>query len=136
MSLASRFKENPKAFYTLIRSKRVARERADTLKDRRGRLCVEPEEVDEILNEHFTSVLTKERDVEVRERCVNALGQVNIMKEDVLVVDRSPGPDGIYPRRPWEAREEIAGALTANFAPSLASGEVPEDWGLAKRCSL
>eukprot|EP00061_Rhincodon_typus_P002191 g16843.t1 len=48
-----------------------------------------------------------------------------------IKVDKSPGPDGIYPRLLREAREEIAGALTKIFVSSLATGEVPEDWRAA-----
>eukprot|EP00061_Rhincodon_typus_P014586 g41692.t1 len=59
--------------------------------------------------------------------------QFEITKEVVLgllksiKVDKSPGPDGIYPRLLTEAREEIAGALTKIFVSLLATGEVPED---------
>ena len=61
----------------------------------------------EIVNEYFVSVFTKEKDmtdVEVRDRCVNALENVNISKEEVLgilncfKVNKSPRLDGIYPR--------------------------------------
>eukprot|EP00061_Rhincodon_typus_P012281 g37913.t1 len=45
-----------------------------------------------------------------------------------IKVDKSPEPDGIYPRLLREAREEIDGALTKIFVSSLATGEVPEDW--------
>ena len=47
-ALASRIKENPKAFYTNIKSKRIARERVGPLKDKGGNLCVEPEEMGEV----------------------------------------------------------------------------------------
>ena len=53
--MASRIKENPKAFYTYIKSKRVARERVGPLKDRGGNLCAEPEEMGKVLNEYFVS---------------------------------------------------------------------------------
>ncbi|PLS49478.1 hypothetical protein CYV29_15670, partial [Carnobacterium maltaromaticum] len=140
ISLANRVKENPKAFYSYIRSKRVTRERIGPLKDKGGKLCVESEKMGEILNEYFASVFTEERDmtdVEVRNRCLITLGQVGIRREEVLgilkgiKVDKSPGPDGIYPRLLREAREEIAGALTDIFAASLNTGEVPEDWRIA-----
>eukprot|EP00061_Rhincodon_typus_P000977 g13342.t1 len=80
-------------------------------------------------------VFTKEKDttdVEVRDECVNTLENVNMLKEEVfgilscIKVDKSPGPDGIYPRFLREAREEIAGALADIFTSSLTTGEVPE----------
>ena len=140
MYLANRNKGNPKAFYACKMSKRVARKRVGPLKDNGGKLYVEPKEVGENLNEYFVLVLTKEKDitdVEVRDRCVNALENVNISKEELssilncVKVDKSPGPGGIYPRLLWEAREEIAGALTDIFTSSLTTGEVPEDWKMA-----
>ena len=48
--MANRIKENPKAFYSYVKSKRVARERVGPLKDSGGDLCMEPEEMGKILN--------------------------------------------------------------------------------------
>jgi len=77
------------------------------------------------------------KDDESGEGCVDSLSHVEIKKEEVLgilknmKVDKSPGPDVIYPRILREAREEIAGTLREIFVSSLASGEVPKDWKLA-----
>eukprot|EP00061_Rhincodon_typus_P018579 g47801.t1 len=131
MSLASRIKENPKACYLYIRRKRVASARVNPLKDKGGNLCIELEKVGEVLNEYFTLVFTKEKDMgddKIREGYVDILDNVNIKKEEVLgilkiiKVDKSPRPDGIYPRILGEAREEIAGSLTEIFVSSLATG--------------
>eukprot|EP00061_Rhincodon_typus_P008823 g31774.t1 len=48
-----------------------------------------------------------------------------------IKADKSPGPDGIYPRLLREAREEIAGFLTKIFVSSLATGKIPEEWQVA-----
>eukprot|EP00061_Rhincodon_typus_P015388 g43029.t1 len=144
-SLANWIKENPKAFYTYAKSKRVTWERVGPFKDKEGNLCVEPDDVGEVLNEYFVSVFTKEKELvedDVREGSVEYQSQVAIKKERVLCilksmkVDRSPGPDGIYPRILTEAREQIAGALTGIFVSSLATGEVPEDWKIANVVAL
>eukprot|EP00061_Rhincodon_typus_P011672 g36871.t1 len=45
-----------------------------------------------------------------------------------IKVDKSQGPDGIYPRSLREAREVFSGALTKIFVSLLATGGVPEDW--------
>lgn len=61
------------------------------------------------------------------------LQHVCIRKEEVLrilapiKVNKSLGPDGIYSKMPWEAREETARALET-FASSLASDDISEDW--------
>eukprot|EP00061_Rhincodon_typus_P000577 g12106.t1 len=58
---------------------------------------------------------------------VKFLSQVAIKKEEVLSVlksikvDKSPGPDGIYPRILRETIEQIAGASTDIFVSSLAT---------------
>ena len=43
-------------------------------------------------------------------------------------MDKSPGPDRVYPRILRDAKEEIAEALAKIFVSFLAAGEVPEDW--------
>ena len=48
-----------------------------------------------------------------------------------IKVDKSLGPDEVYPRTLWEAREEIAGPLAEIFESSIVTGEVPEDWRVA-----
>eukprot|EP00061_Rhincodon_typus_P001467 g14874.t1 len=124
-TLASTIKENPKAFYAYVRSKRMARVRVGPVRDSGGNLCMEPEEVGEILNEHFASVFTSEKDLDVcedRMKQADMLEQVYVRKEDVLEIlknmriDESPGPDGIYPRLLREVKEEIAAPLAMIFA--------------------
>eukprot|EP00061_Rhincodon_typus_P010244 g34391.t1 len=94
----------------------------------------------EILNEHFASVFTVEKDIEDRE-----LGEVNsdILKnvyitEEVMLdvlkhikVDKSLGLDEVYPSTLREAREVIARPLAEIFISSIATGEVLEDRRLA-----
>ena len=45
-----------------------------------------------------------------------------------MKIDKSPGPDGIYPRILWEAREEIAEPLALIFMSSLSTGTVVMMW--------
>jgi len=139
-ALADRIKENPKAFYSYIRGKRMARVRIGPIRDSEGNLCLESEEVGEVLNEYFASVFTSERDLVVCEDSVkqaDMLEHVVVKKGDVLEIlknmrtDKSPGPDGIYPRLLREARHEIAAPLAMIFASSLSTGVIPDDWRVA-----
>lgn len=50
-----------------IKNKSITRERVRPLKDIGGNLCLVPEEMGEVLNEHFASEFTKERDMEAGE---------------------------------------------------------------------
>eukprot|EP00061_Rhincodon_typus_P007991 g30194.t1 len=45
-----------------------------------------------------------------------------------LMVDKSPGPDGLHPRVVREIAEEIVEVLVLIFLESLESGSRPEDW--------
>eukprot|EP00061_Rhincodon_typus_P010632 g35082.t1 len=140
IALANRVKKNPKEFYKHIKAKRITRERIQLLKDLQGHLHVVLQEMDEILNEYLTSVFTVEKDMKARkpgEMNSDILKSVHIRKEQLLDVlkhtnmDKSPGPDQLYPRTLWEAREVIAGPLAEIFVSSRATDEVPEDWRLA-----
>eukprot|EP00061_Rhincodon_typus_P001904 g16095.t1 len=67
----------------------------------------------------------------------NILKNAHITEEEVLdglksiKVDKYSGPDQMYPRTLWEAREVIAGPLDEIFISLIATGEVLEDWRLA-----
>ena len=85
----------------------MTRVRLGPVKDSRGELCVESEEIGEALNEYFLSVFTQEKDNVVEENTeIQAIGLdgIEVHKEEVLAIlesvkiDKSPGPDGIYPR--------------------------------------
>jgi len=87
MTLASQVKENPKAFETYIKNKKITRERIGPLKDKGRKLCLEAENVGEILNEYFASVFTEQMNVEDSGICVelaDMLGHFEIKKEVVL----------------------------------------------------
>ena len=82
MDLAGKIKENSKRFYSYIKSKRVARERIDPLKNQYGHLCVEPQEMGEIFNEYFSSVFTAESTMgaqEIRETSGDVLGRCMLL---------------------------------------------------------
>eukprot|EP00061_Rhincodon_typus_P009309 g32719.t1 len=101
---------------------------------------MEQQEMGEILNEYFASVFTVEKDIETRELAeINSdiLKNVHITEQEVLgvlkhiKVDKSPGPDQVYPRTLWEDWDVIVGPLAEIVASSIATGEVPEDLRLA-----
>ena len=66
--MAGRIKENPNAFYRYVRNKRRTKVRLGPVKDSSGKLCVEPEEIGEVLNEYFSSVFMQEIDNVVEEK--------------------------------------------------------------------
>ncbi|XP_062907777.1 ubiquitin-conjugating enzyme E2 G2 isoform X1 [Mobula hypostoma] len=136
-ALVSRVKENPKVFFNYVKNKRMTGLKIGPIRDKDRKMCLEAVEVSEILNEYFSSVFTKERELEDSEdnmSVVDVLEHVGIKGEEVLELlkyirmDKSPGPDGILPRLLHEVREEIADSLARIFMSSLSTGMVLEDW--------
>ena len=55
--------------------------------------------------------------------------EIDVLKRlDKLDINKSPGPDGIHPRIPYEVRNEISNALKIIFNNSLQTHQVPLDW--------
>eukprot|EP00061_Rhincodon_typus_P012854 g38860.t1 len=113
-----------------VRDPQITREVVNAVK-RKKSSTYKAEDVGKVLNEYFASVFTQ-KVMEDSVEDANMLGHFEIKKEGVLGllnsirVDKSPGPDGIYPRLLAEAKEEFAGALTKIFVSTLATGGVPE----------
>eukprot|EP00061_Rhincodon_typus_P003901 g21251.t1 len=87
MTKAGRFNENPKAFYRYVKNKRITEEKVGPLKDKGENLCLEAEDVGEILNEYIASVFTQEKDMEDGKICVehaDVPGNFEIKNEMVL----------------------------------------------------
>lgn len=99
-------------------------------------------EVEKFLNAYSSSVLTVEKDMKTGELGTineSVLRTVTIMVKEVLnglrhlKGDKPPGPDQIYLKTLWEAREEIAGTLALIYQSSLDTGEVLE---IGDRCNF
>ncbi|XP_062919793.1 ras-specific guanine nucleotide-releasing factor RalGPS2 isoform X3 [Mobula hypostoma] len=86
------------------KSKRIVRDKIGPLEDQSGRLCAEPKEMGEILTVFFASEETGMKSMELRETSSEIMETVQIEKEEVLAilrqikVDKSPGPDRVFPR--------------------------------------
>ncbi|XP_059826353.1 uncharacterized protein LOC132394340 [Hypanus sabinus] len=140
VALAVKVKDNPKSFYRYIKSKRTVRDKIGPLEDQSGRLCMEPQEMGEILNGFFASVFTKEtgkKSMEIRQINREVMELIQIKEEEVLAilrqirVDKSPGPDRVFLRTLKETKVEIAGALADIFKML-----VPEDWRISHVVTL
>ncbi|XP_059806496.1 protein shisa-4 isoform X1 [Hypanus sabinus] len=89
----------------------------------------------------FASVLTKEigtESMETRQTSSEVIEPIQIKEEKVFAilkqirVDKSPGPDRVFPRTLKETSVEIAGSLADIFKMSVSTGEVPEDWRIIR----
>ncbi|XP_069768195.1 uncharacterized protein [Narcine bancroftii] len=106
-ALADRVKINLKGFSRYIKSKRLVRDKIGPLVDSEGRLSEKSKEMGEILNDFFASVFTREKNiepVEVKKNSGKVMKHIRITEEVVMAVlkkikvDKSPGPDRIFPR--------------------------------------
>ena len=139
-SLAKNAKENPKAFYAYVGSKRSNKTGIGPLEDSQGRLISDDSEMATLLNDYYSSVFENESaftSVQADSFPGPSLETLQIspllVKEEMLRLKRhcSPGPDGIASFVLIEACEELVHPLTQIFKLSLRKSTVPDDWKVA-----
>ena len=112
-------KDNPKAFFAHVNSRKPVKNTIGPLKDRTGSIISSDEGMANIFNEYFASVYTEEDTSEIPivpvvYRGNNPLRKIEItvdkvkMKLKKLNSNKSVGPDGFYPRVIKETEEETA----------------------------
>ena len=140
--MASDIKGNNKSFFKYVRSRKPAREAVGPLDGEGGGEEIKGDlEIAEKLNEFFASVFTAEDLGQIplpgQPPLTKELSQIMVNKDDVLdqidklIINKSPGPDGIHPRVIKELRNEVADLLTRVCNLSLKTATVPEDWRIA-----
>ena len=77
-ALAGRIKENPKAFYKYVKSKRIRREGIGPIKCDGGKVCIEPVEIAEVLNEYFAWYSQRKRILVVVVRTCGGLKSLGV----------------------------------------------------------
>ena len=130
-------KQNPKRFYSYIKSKRQESEGVSSLIDKNGFLQSDSTKRAEVLNDQFVSAYTKE-DIErlpskgpspfsaMRKIIVSPNGVTKLLRD--LKPHKASGPDSIPTYILKMAADEISPVLTKIFQTSLDTGEVPADW--------
>ena len=138
--MAKNAKENPKAFYAYVGSKRSNKTGIGPLEDSQGRLISDDSEMATLLNDYYSSVFENESaftTVQADSFPGPSLETLQIspllVKEEMLRLKRhcSPGPDGIASFVLIEACEELVHPLTQIFKLSLRKSTVPDDWKVA-----
>ena len=139
--VAAAAKDNPKAFFAHVNSRKPVKNTIGPLKDRTGSIMSSDEGMANILNEYFTSVYTEEDTSEIPivpivYRGNNPLRKIEItvdkvkMKLKKLNSNKSAGPDGFYPRVIKETEEETAPHFCNIFRTSLEQRKAVRDWKL------
>ena len=136
--LASDAKNNPKNFYSYLKSKSSNKETIGPLIKVDGNETKNDTEVAQTLNDFFATVFTEENleNMPVLENVQpdNPMSEVIfttekvVKKIDKLKLKSAPGPEGITPKILKTFSEQISLPLSIIFQKSYDSGEVPADW--------
>ncbi|KAL7630702.1 UNVERIFIED_CONTAM: hypothetical protein RMT77_019088 [Armadillidium vulgare] len=144
INIARESKNNPKKFYNYVNNKSSIKESIGPVLDNNGNLKSNNVEVANILNNFFSSVFTKENldnvpsMQDIKDFYIdNILDTFEIFEEEVafqidkLLINKSPGPDGLYPVHLKSLKDILVKPLTKLFNESLQQGIVPHDFKLA-----
>ena len=141
--LCENIKNNPKSFYSYVRSTTKFRATVGPLTDPEGHIVSDNKIMSSILNDYFQTVFTVEPDndmipeVELKvepESCMHIIDLDQQKIEEKLAKlkpDKSPGVDMISSRMLKECAKELSLPLLILFKDSLDSGMVPMDWRCA-----
>ncbi len=136
-------KQNPKKFWKYIKNKNKSQSSLGDLKhiSSAGQelIATSPEDKADALCEYFSSVFINEPSVASVEMLhantlPSKMEKVIIDETDILNrlsklnINKSPGPDHLYPRVLFEIRSVIAYPLRKIFEKSLATKILPADW--------
>ena len=144
MNIAQESKRNPKLFYSYISNKNRIKDSIGPILDESGNLTSDNINVANTLNNFFVSVFTVENLTNVPTlndltefTPDNILNTFEILEEEVafyidkLSLNKSPGPDGIYPNHLKSLKDLLVKPLTLIFNKSLQDGMVPKDFKIA-----
>ena len=147
MKRSQGIKENPKSFYSYIRSKSKTKDRVGPLSDANGNVISDDGIMSEMLNDYFSSVFTDEsaypavptiQDIFKADQS-KLLLDLHITSDMVLnrlkhlKLSKAPGVDKLVPKSIIstiliETSEQICLQLSMIFNESISSGIVPRDW--------
>ena len=145
--LCQDIKDNPKYFWSYVRSKTKFKENVMRVIDNDGRMTENDAETANEMNKAFQSVFVSESETGDTPSLDHEYFGPTI--EDVLVtvervdkllkgvnIHKSMGPDGIHPRLLKECHAELAIPITDIIKDTIEQGEVPALWKLAKVCPI
>ncbi|KAL8559525.1 hypothetical protein ACOMHN_037189 [Nucella lapillus] len=136
-TVAAEAKNNPKVFWSYVKSKTTTRSGIGDLKKENGSKTTSDQEKAELLNNFFHSVFTHEDDGPLPDpptaEYSTTLEDFEISEEKVLKllqtlkIHKATGPDGINPLVLSKAADILAHSVTILFRKSLEDGQVPQD---------
>ena len=134
--IANKSSKNPRKLFAYLRNQTKG-SRTITIQKQDGTLMADEHEVSTALNDHFSSVFTRERDGPLpvfanRVDCNNHLCNIIFREIDIhckllqLIPGKSPGPDSIYPHFLKECAAEICKPLALLFTKSMSEGSIQD----------
>jgi hypothetical protein len=148
--LVNNIRNNPKSFYSYVRSKSRTKDAVGPVVDRNGQMVDDDLQMCEQFNSYFSSVFTRENlNVKLPEadKLFNAGPQEELLdvffnQDEVLNrinklhCNKAPGVDGLVSNVFIEAATNISLPLFMIFRSTLNSGVVPVDWKRANVCVI
>ena len=145
--LANSIVEDPKSFYSYVRSKSKVKEGVSLLKNNEGEIISDAKEMASLLNETFSSVFTKEGLLsELKREEVEFSGlnmcdvhlTVEMVQEKLKMLkpNKAPGIDEITSRLLIETAEIVSFPLYLIYRNSISTGSVPKQWKLSNVCPI
>ena len=142
-------KENPKAFWSYLNSKRNSEKGIPKLKKPDNSFTQTDYDTANTLNSFFTSVFTKDDDVTINnvptlnnEYSYTPMSDIFCTEEEVLQKlnslkpNKSCGPDKMHPMVLLQTKDVCVTPLTIIFNKSLSEGVIPTDWKMAQITAL
>ncbi|KAK7105260.1 hypothetical protein V1264_016666 [Littorina saxatilis] len=139
--VAERAKDNPKVFWSYVKSRTTIRSGIADLKRKDGTLATSNVEKANTLNDFFQSVFTEETTGEMPEAPDYAfekpLESVTVITSKVKTLleklnpNKALGPDGISPFILKQLADVLAYPISKIFTLSMDEGVLPEDWRTA-----
>lgn len=139
IELARTSKKDTKRFFSYFKVNNRKKERVGPIKDN-NRLLETDIEIVEALNNHFSSVFTRENELNflnMEDNKHKLIPDIEVKVDDIkeivkdMKVDKAAGPDGIHCRIIKEGIDSIGIALKIIFTQSLNTGKIPNDWKIA-----
>ena len=137
-NISKQIKNNNKLFWRYVNSQRSTKANIPNLQRKDGSMATTDEEKAEVLNQHFSSVFTREDTSNIPDfnphPCNSILDKINITEDQVkkklskLRTDKSCGPDKVHPFLLNKLADKFAEPLSIIFNNSIKKGQVPKIW--------
>ena len=141
LKIAQQIQEDPKAFYSYVRSKSKTKVKVGPLKDQDGNVVSDSKGMSTIFSDYFSTVFTKEdvsnmpivrQHARVDENCCIENIEVNelrILKAfNGLKENKAAGVDDLNSSFILGSKDGLVKPLEMIFKHSLETGEIPNDW--------